>query len=123
MNPELVKFLQETLQQGKDFVVEQSPLVVQETLRWGFYSALITAIVACCVLVPSTYLLRLSYYNLYKVKGTYPYDSDPWIGVGVAGIVLTAISSAIVITNITQMVFIHIAPRLYLLDRLSQIVK
>lgn len=43
MNPsqldQLLKFLTETLQQGKDFTLEQAPQFVKELLYWRFYEA------------------------------------------------------------------------------------
>lgn len=37
---QLLKFLLESLQQGKDFTMEQAPQFVQEILTWRYYEAL-----------------------------------------------------------------------------------
>jgi hypothetical protein len=36
---QLLKFLTETLQQGKDFTIDQAPQFVRELLVWRFYEA------------------------------------------------------------------------------------
>lgn len=48
---QLLKFLTETLQQGKDFTVEQAPQFVRELLMWRFYEAAIWAVCLCAVAV------------------------------------------------------------------------
>lgn len=42
--PQLLEFVTGTLKDGKDFAVEQAPMVVQEYLRWQFTEAIFFAV-------------------------------------------------------------------------------
>lgn len=42
---QLLQFLLDSLQQTKDFTIEQAPLIIQELLLWKFYSSMIYAAV------------------------------------------------------------------------------
>lgn len=44
----LLKFLTDTLQESKDFTVEQAPQFVQELLRWQLYEAALFAVAWAC---------------------------------------------------------------------------
>lgn len=42
--PQLFEFVTDTLKDGKDFAVEQAPMVVQEYLHWQFAAAIFGAV-------------------------------------------------------------------------------
>lgn len=112
---ELLEFLSAGLKGGADFVVAQSPLLLQEILAWEFYSSLIW-IVSMLILGPI----------VYKTFAWRCFSED-WIceTEGVS-IILGVCSFAWVIpllVNIVSLVKVTVAPRLFLVEYLANMLK
>ena len=103
-----------TLQPAKDFGAEQIPLVCKEYLAYNFYTALLCLVVGIILLPLGIFLYRKG------CKMTETPACMPFFILGVLGMI---VSGPIVITNAQEMIKIHYAPRVYLLDYVSVLVK
>lgn len=126
MNDELNKRLlegfdkaQEYVKAGGDFVAEQAPLVVQEVLRWGLSSHIFWALlcVGFCVAIPLVYRWG---YNFCK-----RHDAVDEMMVAVT-FILSSIGEIIFtiscLYHLYMIVYILVAPRLYILETLAAII-
>lgn len=103
-----------------DFAHEQAPLVVQEFCRWHFFEALFAVVFSIIAMVVLGYGIRWIYkatdWNDYKAAP----DSLFCIGV-LSGIILFPLYGFYV--NTKQAIKISVAPRVYLIEWVSDTVK
>lgn len=103
---------------SKDFVAREAPLVVQEYLQWCFWEACLWVVIdAVAVTLIMTVWTRAC--RRFADDGG---DEFGILGIGVGwlaagGFVLSAIFNAMAALQIT------IAPRVFLLERLAELVK
>lgn len=102
-----------------DFAQEQSPLVVQEFLAWKFAQATIFTATTVIALIVITFLIKKCF-------------SDKWVEktegasnmFGLFGIILwMVIVSCKLAPNVEQMVKIKAAPRVYVIEWVSDLIK
>ena len=104
-----------------DFAQEQAPLVVQEFLQWKFAQGVIWATVAVIALVALGIVF-------YKCKKIFSENSDGSEIGGVFGMMISALIFCVVIgegllPNVEQMVKVKVAPRVYMIEWVSDQVQ
>lgn len=110
----LLEFIEKTGEQTVDFAREQVPLVIQEVLEWGFYSHLINA-VGCLFIVIFLVII---------LKKTWKYlDDSPIVIVWGAGVIICFALTCAMFHSGTTCVKIKVAPRLYLIESLNELVR
>lgn len=119
MNPsntdQLIKFVTDTLQQGKDLVIDQAPTVVKEFLRWNFYQDLFWIGVGLATILTGTII----YYKLKKsLKGTMEYGFQ-----FVPGAVGWIIGTVAVAINLFDLIKLLVAPRIYLIEYVTSLLR
>lgn len=122
---ELLAFIIEGLQQGKELAEREAPLVVREVIQWGIVEHAILAGVGLLGLLFGSWLFlwsRQQYYLQQKKNASYGagegYQITMFfsaIGIGVT-LLITVINAVIMAKAI-------VAPRLYLLGELKQLLK
>lgn len=122
---ELLAFIIEGLQQGKELAEREAPLVVREVIQWGIVEHAILAGVGLLGLLFGSWLFlwsRQQYYLEQKKSTSYGagegYQITMFfsaIGIGVT-LLITVINAVIMAKAI-------VAPRLYLLGELKQLLK
>lgn len=111
---ELLAFVLQGLEQGKDFVAEQMPLLIQEVIKWGIAEHTIYVVTYLMIVIFTGLVLRVAWRNknedwtppLFVFGGMFHFAA--WIAV---------IINAVTITKAI------VAPRLYLLDQLRTLLK
>lgn len=117
---QLLKFLTDTLQQGKDFTIEQAPKFVQELLWWKYYEALFWCGVGVLFMVFGIVLGQFMVGFYTKELGG---DADErrcarWLP-SLGGFVL---GCAFIATNVYTMVEIKVAPRVVLVEMVRSLI-
>lgn len=108
-----------------DFVVEQAPIVVAEVIAWGLYSAVFWAIVcfafalvAGITMLPFTKVMR----GIHKIANDKAPIEFLWF-LGNLALVGTSVSCVIRgLVCVHECIFISVAPRLYVLSELSDLI-
>lgn len=118
---EALKLLADTLKGGKDFAVEQTPLLVQEVIRWGIASYSFMSVLFVVLTCVWAYTARLT----YKRRATCEEDENRnWLAVGSILSALCAAASAITAAcNLYGLAYVIAAPRLYVIEQLTQMVR
>lgn len=118
------KELLEWAKAGKDFVAEQMPLLVQEIIKWGFAEAICWMIVAIALFLIGLYFrgkLRAqeknSPWRSFDEGGPLPLFA--WLGIGGVWFV----SFLMFFGNLFTAVKTVVAPRVYLIEYLANIVQ
>lgn len=113
---QLLKFLLDTLEQGKDFTQTQAPQFVQELLRWKFYEAAFFVclgifLIFCGVLV-GQFFARVSAETEEERRAAH------WIPF-LAGL---AIGAMVIFANVYTMVEVKVAPRVVLVEMVRDLI-
>lgn len=115
-----LKMVNESLQSGKDFVLEQAPLVVQEMVMFGRVWH------ACCflcglILVAIALYITKRVWSYVAAKG---YDTPPEIMLTAFPVFICLVPGIGIISSsarpLIQSIF---APRLYVLSQVSELLK
>lgn len=121
MNPtqldQLLKFLTDTLQEGKDFTLEQAPQFVRELLLWRFWHAAV--FMAAFVGVAVVFATFVASAVADGVADT-PEENKiirRWWRIGAAVLAIIAISS-----NGMTMIQVKVAPRVVLVEMVRDIL-
>ena len=98
----------------KEFVIEQTPMVVQEILAYNFWVSLVS-----CLVLP---MMALVLWTLSKASGFYRLQDSfanirvgQWITITIS-VVLLVIFTPLVVGNNLDWLQIWLAPKLYLLE-------
>jgi hypothetical protein len=109
---EFAKFILATLQESKDFVMEQAPLVIQELLTWKAWEHGMTAVVLFAMIIVPVLLCKA----LWRVTAE-EFDKEmPRAG---GGIILGLMASTLFgfgVANLFWLVQVLVAPRVYLIE-------
>ena len=97
----------------KEFVIEQTPMVVQELLVYNFWVSLLS-----CLVLP---MIALVLWTLSKASGFYRYEDSFGDRVGrwttiIISVALLVIFTPLVVGNNLDWLQIWLAPKLYLLE-------
>lgn len=113
--------LEEALKQGGDMLAEQTPLAVQEYLTWHFWHS---ALLACVFAVSAGCLAWLSQKAFRHMGGVDSVEAGVgrillalFAPVAVFGLVCGAVDTA------STALQVAIAPRVFLLERIAEMVK
>jgi hypothetical protein len=123
---ESIDQVQQYIEGGANFVAEQVPLVVQEIITWGMAQCLIWICVWICVClvgVAGTIHLR----HVGKRKEQEEEEGDVGYVLSVISRVIAYATSCVFIVSIGiciyDLCFIYFAPRLYVLETISGLIK
>ena len=116
---EVVKKALTVAEKTGDFVIEQAPLLLQEFYAWHIFSKIFWIIFSIILIFIGRYLPNLWLHkspirsNSDEFFGKYIYDGfGTWVFFS-----LSIISgSVIMITNLYNLIYILVAPKLYLID-------
>lgn len=109
---ELLKFALDGLEAGKEFAMEQAPLVVQEVVKWGIIEHTLWIVIGLGVTFTMVVLLRKSLKFM-------PVEEGPLFLLPTIGLVVSVI---IVCVNMFVVAKAYFAPRLYLLEQLRSLL-
>lgn len=109
---QLLKFLADTLQEGKEFSVEQAPQFVRELLVWRFYQAAVLCCVGVFIIVLGAILGQ--YFSGFwdKTRDGEEHRNARWIP-SLAGLIIGAI---IIGMSASDMIQIKVAPRVVVVE-------
>lgn len=118
---ELVAFLLESLKSSKDFLAEQIPEVAKEMLAWGtaYYSVGVT----CFALAALLFLLLARFCCKRLAKEEDKDKREITIGVFLVSCVAILLFMLLTIYPTCQLLKIRFAPRLYLMEEITAMVK
>lgn len=111
---------------SEDFVVEQAPLVVSEIISWGFWSNLSISLLSFMVLIICLCVLKF-----FVIKNFHKLDEKDTSGAQAMVIFISGIFSIVGILGSTcemihhsyDTIFILVAPRLYVIEQISNYIK
>lgn len=117
---EVVKKALVVAEKTGDFVIEQAPLLLQEFYKWNIFSHIFFIFIGIIIILSSRYL---PYLWLTKEEGNWEYiryfskwgvegSIFAYVIFGIGGI----IGSTMFFINLYYLVFILVAPKLYLID-------
>lgn len=109
---QLADFLLTTLQQTKDFAIEQAPLVVQETLAYDAWE-MFFGIKVVLVILLVTFVLFLIALKVDKDNDGFSFTSFVFL------VVAILVNLVIIPCNYSKLKKIEMAPRAYLLEKLQ----
>lgn len=116
---QLLKFITETLQEGKDFTVAQAPKFVQEILWWKYYEALFWCGVGIGVIVFGA-LLGQFLTGFYETKEDWEERRTArWLPL-LGGLVL---GFCIITSNIYTIIQVRVAPRVVLVEMVRDMLR
>lgn len=122
---QLLKFLTETLQQGKDFTVDQAPKFVQELLYWRFYEAVFWCGVGVAIVIAGAlagqFLVGFWKLEPNEKKG-YGYDSERRMARWLPMLCGLFLGFVVISNNVYTMVQIKVAPRVVLVEMVRNLV-
>ena len=105
------------VEQGKEFVSEQAPLVVDEIIRWGVAKSVGLSVVFLLMILCATLYLRKAH-RLFKKD-----DEDEFTVCGaILSVVLVVVGVIGSIAAIEKLAFVLTAPRLYVLEQLGDLI-
>jgi hypothetical protein len=114
---DLLKFLSDTLQQGKDFTIEQAPLFVKELLWWNaaqsFLFIGVVTMLTIIWLVPVRKIVASANDFDASQKSTWN-----WTSVAIGGLFWTIFASV----NVWDLVKVWIAPRVVIMEMVQQLI-
>lgn len=116
--------LADSIQEGKEFVLEQAPLVAQEMIAYGRW----TGVIATVLLLTGTIACSVGAVKLWKIWAACDYHSADiqLCGSFVGGIILSIASIVCFCNSICfamETIKAFVAPRLYLLEQVSHLLK
>lgn len=115
---QLYAYLESVLQQTGDLVVEQTPLLVQEFFMWFTVHHIFYVILGVLLFLLSIYLHQLGSDEKDRKRGKDLYDGTQ--GFWVFIVVPTGFVGVLMFfTNLYSLLQILVAPRIYLLEKLS----
>jgi hypothetical protein len=120
MEQKLAEELIVWLQSSRQFITKQSPEVIQELIRWAWVSNIVQLMLAM-VFVAVTVALILKGVQASK-KDPYDYESRAvflLMASGLPGI----ISLIMICDSVSTLIKVYTAPKLYVLQQLSHLVK
>jgi len=134
MSVELQKLSEEALTElitwtkgAKSFVVEEAPKYVREVISWGFWSNFFFSVIsfmffAGFVIVFYKFLRRsITLYN-----PVIPIQSNAWAGslfVSIVSAIGILASFPVMCINLYSTLYVHIAPRMYFLEYITDLMK
>lgn len=118
---EIIDKLQIYVENAENFAADQAPQLLQEIIYWGIIENSIDAFIGLIV-------LSICSYAVYYFFTKYPTADDEEQEVAyVFGIIVSStasiISFCVTLAQLQMVLYIYFAPRLYLIDRISDIAR
>lgn len=118
---DLLKFIIDGLEQGKELAEREAPLLVREVVTWGIVEHVLYATFALAAFVTAVVVFRWCRREATKPDRSYEDDAyEIEMILSVIAMVPTALITAINVVIATKAA---VAPRLYLLSELKQLLK
>lgn len=111
------------IEQGKDFVVEQAPLVVQEMIHWGMAECVFwigLGSILCTASIVAVLIMRR--WIKSQTEGLTNDERGCCFIISAICAATFLANSVIIFTNIYYLCFIYFAPRLYVMEELARIM-
>lgn len=115
-----LEWLRTTAESSSDFIIEQAPLYAQELLAYGLWSNVFMLTVSLVAILIGFALVRWCLITEFKDSSTTESVCVLVIFFNSASLLFGGISSLYTISNILQ---IHLAPRVYILEHLPNILQ
>lgn len=125
-NEKIIQWIEEASSKISDFAVQHIPPFIQEYLTWKFWES---AVYTCCYFVPIVIMWMLYSVFIKKIWNWGKEQSNHTDGISrLVPIVFTAVplvitTSSFPIQPIMDMIQISLAPKVYILEQASQLVK
>lgn len=123
LQTKLVLWLENAAQAIGDFAVKEIPPVIHEYLQWKFFEACYYAILPIIGLLISVYILRLGIKLLNSDKDYGELEIVNVVGGSILTLAALIATISISIPNLKTAVQIKIAPKVYLIEQASDIIK
>lgn len=114
VSDEVQKFILETLGEGKEFVLEQTPEVAQQWLNWQIAVSTMGVVFFGFLLVGTVIATILFIRN--GIQSKYRWKDRDVLG-ATFGCLFTAVWTLVVSYNVYNLVYVLVAPKAYFLDR------
>lgn len=121
---EALKMLVDSLQGGKDFVIEQSPLLVQEIVSFGRAKHTILLSLAALSLVAFAWCVRKYWRPIDNFMDGLTADDacGTFVGIVVGSLVWIGVSIGVFCSNFVPSLEAWFAPRLYVLHQIKDML-
>jgi hypothetical protein len=119
---EILKYLQRGIEQVGSVTQEQIPLLVQEYLKWGFAEAMMAVILCVTMWAVFPLMLRSGVKSVSKDET----NGLGWLKAGIGGLgtfVAFAITVDLGYPSLMTAIQIYVAPRVYLLEQVKELMK
>ena len=116
LNDELQKFVLDSLQEGKGFILEQAPDVVQQYLNWTIVSNGVGAIVWGILLIVSIVCL-FKFVKLFIKSESEGDEALHWFVGGIISLTVAIISIVSFPVCTYTFLYVWVAPKAYLLEK------
>src|SRR5688572_9236616 len=116
---------QKWIESTKDFVAEQAPLVIQEVIAWGFYSHLFFASIflLAIIIISSAWLYIRKFWKWDTWDTSYSESFPTGFLLNLVCVIGNLIFFLFLSESLYYMIYISVAPRLYVLEQLLNLVK
>lgn len=122
MNEELQKVLASLVEKSMKlaeetgtWALEQAPLLIEQFLRWEFYSHLFLLVISIIILIASYFLGKLA---IKENEKTYSEMNDFFFLGGMVGSIIGTVAGLpMFFISIYTMIFIKVAPEIYLIQK------
>jgi hypothetical protein len=125
-NEKVIQWIEQAASKISDFAVEHIPPFIQEYLTWKFWEA---AVYTGCHLIPVISALILYVFHIKKLwnwsceQADYTDGLSRLVPIGLTVILAAVTIGTFPIQHIMDMIQIAIAPKVYILEQASQLVK
>lgn len=118
---DLLRFIVDGLEQGKELAEREAPLLVREVVTWGIIEHVLYATFALAAFVAAAVVFRLCRREMAKQEWSYG-DNAHEVGM-ILSLIAMMPAALITVANVVIATKAAVAPRLYLLGELKQLLK
>lgn len=123
LQTKVIEWLESAAQKIGEFASKEVPPFIHEYLQWKFFEACYHTTLPIIFLLISSYVLRIGIKLMKSEKDHGGFEIIPFM-LGITGTGLSLIAVFIVsFTSIKTAVQIKIAPKVYLIERASELIK
>lgn len=123
LQTKVIAWLESAAQKIGEFASKEVPPFIHEYLQWKFFEACYYATLPIIFLLISSYVLHKGIKLIKSEKDYGGFELVP-VMLGIAGTVISLIAVLVVsFTSIKTAVQIKIAPKVYLIERASELIK
>lgn len=122
---EFVKFMTETLKQGKDFALTQAPDILMQIIQWKLAESVLGVIKGAASLVAAYcgFLICKRLWGLDKETDIMLHSWGlPMFFIGMASFAACVFGIVNTLCNVENLIQIHFAPKVYLIEYFAHLV-